>query len=518
MAARQGPAAVSGGRSDRRLRLLIGLTLLVVGAGLGLRDPWGVDEERFLGLALEMLQNGSPFILHRASEPYPDKPPLFMWTLAMTSAVIGEPRVAFRLPGLFAAVGCAVCLFDLGRRLWSRPAGLAAGLLFLATIQSMHVLRAGQTDSLLILWTTVGLYGLTRHLAEGPAWGWYGVAGVAMGLGVMTKGVGFLPLFLLIPYVYGRRRGFRHLAPIPWRDRRWWLAPLALLGTLATWLVPMLVTVALSGDPDAHAYARNLLLTQTARRMVAAWQHREPFWYFPIRVIPFYWLPLVVALPWLVPAWRRRLARRDGRILLLLGWVGLVVLFFSLSSGKRSLYVYPAVPALALAAAPVVVALARRLSRSPGRRHVTRTAVVAWLVALIAWGFAEPRLLADGHPRRAVMAAVAQRIGPDRELGLIHWREGQWLFARNPIVHFGYRAGPEQVGRALAWLGEAPDRWLLGSDRWLRPCFDMRQAIDAGEDRDDRRLFLVNLPMASGGCPPIPSGRLYRFRWQRPYG
>jgi 4-amino-4-deoxy-L-arabinose transferase-like glycosyltransferase len=485
---------------------------------MGLRDPWGVDEERFLGVALEMRQEGSPLILHRAGEPYPDKPPLFMWVLALTSLVVGESRVAFRLPGLFAAVGCAICLFDLGRRLWNRRTGLAAGLLFLATIQSMQVLRAGQTDSLLVLWTTLGLYGLGRHLAAGPAWGWYGVAGVAMGLGVMTKGVGFLPLLLFIPYAYGRRRGFRHLTPISWKDRRWWLGPIGLLGAVATWLVPLLVTVALSGDPEAHEYARNLLFTQTAERMVSAWQHREPFWYFPIRVIPLYWLPIVAGLPWLVPAWRRRLARGDGRFLLLLGWVGLVVAFFSLSSGKRSLYVYPAVPALALAAAPIATALVRRVSRSPSRRRVGRAAVVAWFLVLIVWGFAEPLLLADRHPRRALMATVAQRIGVDRELGLVHWREGQWLFARNPIVHFGYRAGPEQLGHALAWLQEAPNRWLLGSDRSLRPCFDMEKAIDVGEDRDDRRLFLVEHRMASGRCPPAPARRLYRFRWERPYG
>ena len=62
----------SGAR--RHHLLLTGLALLLVGAGIGLRDPWGVDEERFLGVALEMLQDGSWLILHRAGQPYPDKP------------------------------------------------------------------------------------------------------------------------------------------------------------------------------------------------------------------------------------------------------------------------------------------------------------------------------------------------------------------------------------------------------------------------------------------------------------
>jgi 4-amino-4-deoxy-L-arabinose transferase-like glycosyltransferase len=214
--------------------------------------------------------------------------------------------------------------------------------------------------------------------------------------------------------------------------------------------------------------------------------------------------------------WRRRLRRGDGRILLLLGWVGLVVTFFSLSSGKRSLYIYPAVPALALAAAPGVVALLRRLASTGARRRLVQAGAAAWLIALIAWGFAEPFAGARDYPRRAVMAAVARQIGPEREVALVQWRDGQWLFAQNPIVHFGYRSGAEQVEEALTWLLEAPDRWILSSDRWLAQCFDMERAASVGHDRG-RDLFLVDVHMDPGRCESRPIRRLYRFRWERPY-
>jgi hypothetical protein len=377
------------------------------------------------------------------------------------------------------------------------------------------VLRGGQTDALLVLWTTLGLYGLVRHLTAGPAWGWYGVASVAMGLGVLTKGVGFLPLFLLVPYVYGRRRRtFRGLTPISPRNPRWLIGPAVLLATVAAWLGPLLVRVAASGDRALHDYARNLMFTQTVERMLAATQHRQPVWYFVLKVIPVVWLPVVASWPWLIPVWRRRLARGDGRLLLLIGWAGLVVAFFSLSSGKRALYIYPALPALVLAAGAPTAALSRRLARKPKYWRTAAMGAVAWFLLLIAWGVAEPFVGARHYPRRVVMAGVAHRIGPDRELALIHRREGQWLFARNPIVHFGYRAGPDQLERALTWLRERQDRWLLADERRLGDCFDLTRAIHVGRDRG-RTLYLVDARADTGRCAGHPIRRLFRFRWER---
>lgn len=80
------------------------------------------------------------------------------------------------------------------------------------------------------------------------------------------------------------------------------------------------------GNAAELAYIKEILLRQTAHRYASAWDHREPFWYFFVKVIPQYWLPMFLALPWLVPAWRRQLLKHDGRVLVLLGWVILVVL------------------------------------------------------------------------------------------------------------------------------------------------------------------------------------------------
>ena len=72
---------------------LVLLALLLIGAGFGLRQPQNVDEERFLGVALEMLHNGAWFIPHRAAEIYGDKPPIFIWTVAFFAWLTGLPAL-----------------------------------------------------------------------------------------------------------------------------------------------------------------------------------------------------------------------------------------------------------------------------------------------------------------------------------------------------------------------------------------------------------------------------------------
>ena len=487
------------------------LALLLVGAGFGLRQPQNVDEERFLGVALEMLHNGSWLIPHRAAEIYGDKPPIFMWTVAFFTWITGMPAIALYLPGLLSATSVTAMLYDLGRRLWNQRAGRTAALLYLATYQTYSILRTGQIDSFLILFTSLGLYGLARHLLLGPAWRWFYVGCAAMGIGVITKGVGFVPALMLIPYAYAVRKGWSGVVAMPGEARKWCLGVVVVLGAVGIWLLPLALSILLNGGAEEIAYVREILLRQTAGRYAAAWDHREPFWYFFVSVIPQYWLPLVLALPWLIPAWRRQLRKRDGRVLVLLGWVVLVVLFFCLSSGKRKLYIYPALPGLVLVAAPLMPWLFRRWfrQRQLGWRIFQGVAVV-WFTLWFARGFIEP--VKDGaNPHEALMAQAAT-MTRGADLVLVHWREGHWLFARQPIVHFGMIGST--VEQAAQWLREHPQAYALVPDEQLGQCFNPQAARELGET-SRAQWSIVGADADNGNCHPGPPAHIYRFTWDR---
>lgn len=495
------------------LLFLLLLAVIMISAGLGMRQPSNVDEERFLGVALEMLQGGDWLIPHRAAEIYPDKPPLFMWAIAALIRLGLSPHIALFLPALLAGVVTAAGLHDLGTRLWNPRVGLMAGLLFLATYQTYSIQRAGQIDGFLCLWTALGLYGMARHLLLGPAWGWFYAACAAMGFGIISKGVGFLPVLMFVPYAYAARQGWSGVVRLPGEGRAWLLGLLVALAAIGTWLLPMLVKVALFGDEASRAYVGEILLRQTARRYANAWHHREPFWYFFTTVIPKYWLPLVLALPWLVPAWRRQLAKRDGRYLVLLGWVVLVLIFFSLSSGKRKLYIYPALPGLVLAIAPLVPWLLRRwFGRRPRAKKIFIRLAVVWFFAWFARGFIEP-MQAGANPRQALMAQVAEATAGS-ELVLTYWSEGHWLFARQPLVHFGVSSA-NQTEKAVEWLRAHPDSRALIQPSELPRCFEPDKARRVG-DGDEEDWYLVQAAADNGRCHDAEATRPYRFEWKRP--
>lgn len=500
--------------SSSRLELLalVVLALIMVGAGLGWRQPMNVDEERFLGVALEMLQNGSWFIPHRAGEIYADKPPLFMWTVALFVQLTHLPKVALYLPALLAGAVTTACLYDLGRRLWGRRVGVIAALLFLATYQTYSILRTGQIDGFLALWTILGIYGLCRHMLLGPAWRWYYVACAAMGLGIISKGVGFLPVLLLIPYAYALRKGWAGVVAMPGQAGRWWLGLVAALVAIALWLGPLLMIVS-QGSADSLAYAQEILFKQTAGRYANAWEHREPFWYFFVQVIPKYWLPIVFMLPWLVPAWRKQLLKHDGRVLVLLGWVLLVLVFFSLSSGKRKLYIFPALPALILVVAPLVPWMLRRLFGARSRGRVVFNALAAlWLCAWLVRGFVEPHK--EGiNPHQTLMRDVAGMTS-NAELVLVGWREGHWLFAQQPIVHFGFYNG-NSLEQSATWLRSHPRAFALIPARDLARCYDPQKARRVG-DTSRAEWFLVGADADNQRCQPPAPEKVYSFTWAHP--
>jgi hypothetical protein len=57
--------------------------LVIIGTGIGTRDPWPADEPRFAAVARDMVATGEWLFPRVGGDLYQDKPPLFFWMLAV---------------------------------------------------------------------------------------------------------------------------------------------------------------------------------------------------------------------------------------------------------------------------------------------------------------------------------------------------------------------------------------------------------------------------------------------------
>jgi len=507
------------------------ITGIVILAGIGLRDPWPPDEPRFALMAKEMWDTGNWFFPHRGGQIYPDKPPMVMWMILFFYGLLGNLKIAFLLPSAILSLCTMWMTFDIAKRLWNPKVALYAGFLLAITLHFILQAKSGQLDAPVAFWVMLGCYGLLRHLILGPAWKWYYLSFFAMGMGIISKGVGFLPVLMLF--------GLIIVSP-KWHEKsnkqllKWLAGIVFLLIAVSLWLVPMLIQVDNNPTPDVLAYRDNILLKQTVNRYAKSWAHLQPFYYYVLEVIPLFWLPLSLFVPWLVKPIKQAFKDKDRRIIYPLVMMIFVIFFFSLSKGKRAEYMLPILPMFVLIIAPyfellmnkkgvqrlllsVVVILSllftiigcagvldvEKISRLTAkyfvnpwywmaslgvfglimtaifRKQVVKLYTLFMLGLWLSYGLWAAPMVDKAMSTKPMMAAIANVIPQDAELGLVGMREKLLLHTQWNTTHFGHhhpKAEQQQAG--INWVMEKPNRYLLVNNQYLNNCFKADSSID----------------------------------------
>lgn len=477
------PEAATSRRA--RLGVVLAAALLLL-AGLGRVDAWAPDEPRYMQVAEEMrsLRHGPEgfVLLHLNGRPYDQKPPLYFWLAALAGTPGGHvSEAAARLPSALAGLGCVMLTLSLGARLFGGRVGLLGAALLLTTFEFANLARGAQLDVLLTLFETAAL-ALFWRLDRGLGPRALQVAGLhlCLGLGVLTKGpVAILvPLLVMLAYLFWERRP-RAL----WRAAPLWALPLS-LGPGLAWL-------AAAAWLGPQGFAAGTLGENLIGRFFAGTSHARPFYYY-LYQLPGDFMPWTLLAPALWLAARQQIfggpapsqaageerrsvtpdaaAERAAVALhgerrragvqrawrFLLAWVGASVAFFSLSAGKRGLYLLPTFPALALLLAD---ALARVLA---GRTRLPRVlagglglgAASALLAGAAALGFAA---LGPSFERTRELAAVQDRR-VDRERPARHPRAAPHRDSDRGRVRDRARDLPAALPRSRREPLAAPDR------------------------------------------------------------
>src|SRR3989338_6499763 len=318
----ESPAPGAPGRAG--LAILLAAGFLIFFWRLGSHDLCPPDEPRFALVAQEMWSRGDYSVLSLNNHLYTGKPPLFFW------AINGFGRL-------------------LGGWLYDRRTGLIAALVFATSVHIVARGRWASIDMTLNLFVLAAILLLwrgrvrpeTRAASFRAAW-------VMMGLATLAKGpVGLvLPLLAVVPACL-IERDFR-------AARRMFLPSglaLFLLVTLS-WFGLFMFRL---GPHDAI----EVLLHQNVERYVSAWNAAHPVWYYLWR-FPAGFSPWIVFLPWgVAQAFAADEKERRGAARFLVTWMAAILLFFSLSTGKRGVYIIPLYPAAA-------ILVARLLARASG--------------------------------------------------------------------------------------------------------------------------------------------------------
>jgi hypothetical protein len=325
--------------SERALHVL----LLVVLCGvlffpyLGSTPFFDKGEPREALAVQDIVQRGEWLVPLKVAT-IPSKPPLMHWSAALVTKMTGSlTEATIRFPSAFYATLGVLLIYWLGRQIFDGTTALLGAAILATTMVYQDQALSARVDMTMCFFITASLalfYALYRGYLKRPLW--FYVFYIVVGIGTLAKG----PLGVLLPALIA--------ASLALAERRWNMIHkfcfhpgVILTLVLATgWYV---VAVTRGGE----GFFDRQILDENLSRFVGGSGHSQPIYYY----VPYLFtlgMPWGMFLPLLLwDVFKTRLQTGDHRLFLKL-WVLVMFVFFSISVGKRAVYLLPLYPALSL--------------------------------------------------------------------------------------------------------------------------------------------------------------------------
>jgi hypothetical protein len=327
-----------------RLQLFVHLSLLIALCGvlyfpfLGSIPFFDKGEPREALAVQDIVQRDEWLVPLKRATDIPSKPPLFHWSAALVSRLTGSlTETTVRFPSALYATFGVLAIYLLGRKILDRKTALLGGAILATMMIYQDQALSARVDMTLCFFVILNLtlfYFLYRGDLTHPCW--FYVFYALLGVGTLAKG----PLGLVLPALVAgsfavlRRR---------WDTvRRFSFHPGVLL-TLALGSAWYVVAVTRGGE----GFFDRQILQENLSRFVGGSGHSHPVYYY-LSYLFSQSLPWSLFLP--VVLWdlfRNGLRHSEGALFLKL-WFAVMFVFFSISVGKRTVYLLPIYPALSL--------------------------------------------------------------------------------------------------------------------------------------------------------------------------
>ncbi len=250
----------------------------------------------------------------------------------------------------------------------NKKTGLWAAAIYFTFPLVLVASRNLTTDAFLTTFTLLSIYVWVRYRKEGQSL-WLYIFTLSLGLGFLTKG----PVVFLAPTLFALLYNRLETSKQTWNIHH--IAAWSLfIAIAASWFLYLAI--------DNPAFWDYFIGRQTVDRFSHnVFSRSEPFWYF-IALAPLLGMPWLLLLPWFIKKLKLKFSTDTIESILLLA-VAVPLIFFSISTSKRILYILPLYPLLA-----VVIALMLQKTKEEKSIFVLRFIAGYALLLFIALGIA----------------------------------------------------------------------------------------------------------------------------------
>jgi 4-amino-4-deoxy-L-arabinose transferase-like glycosyltransferase len=330
-------------RTQQTVAGLLLLCFLLYFWELGQIPFYNYEESKEALIVWEMVNEGGWILPLRNGTEIPLKPPLFHWCGALIALISGKVNeFAVRSPSAFFSTGSVLMIFFFGQRVWNWRVGLLASLVAATSPEWTRWATYARSDMGLVFFLTAAGFMFFRLWEERASrrrtiYLFY----LCVGFATLAKG----PLGLVLPGLVGLTflaisRDLQLL-----RQMRLIEGAAIVTAVAASWYV-------LALNQAGWEFFHRQILNENIYRFFDSEQggpSRDHAWYYYGPAFCAGMFPWSLFFPALIHfLYRAREELREPRLRYLLVWVLAGLVFFTLASGKRTNYILPLYPAVAL--------------------------------------------------------------------------------------------------------------------------------------------------------------------------
>ncbi|TFH25759.1 phospholipid carrier-dependent glycosyltransferase [Candidatus Bathyarchaeota archaeon] len=347
------------------LAILAFSTIFFINLGNG--PLWATDEQTYSQWAYHMVKSGdylNPWAFGDFTL-WIGKPPLNMWLMSLAYQVLGVSNFSSRIVSALFGSLSLVLIFYLGKKLYNGYVGLLSAFV-LGTFTTFYVFaRRAMTDVPFVFFIIASFYFLVLSEKTQKSNRYIALSGLFFGLALMTKQVGALLIpLIVIAYLTITSRSIRFM--FTKRFALFWGVGLLII---SPWLIYMATSF-------SSEFWQSYVIYSGFNRTFSPLEGHQGGYLFYFSYLANNEKLWAILLPFAVGlcAFKAVVKKAKADTILIL-WIAIVFIVFTLAQTKLSWYILPAFPAFAISISSLLyqllnrIQIAKRNSFSCGTAH-----------------------------------------------------------------------------------------------------------------------------------------------------